>query len=337
LERSFSLWKNSSTPPNARSAAVLTFNPDGSAHLNAGSVEMGQGSKSGLAQIVAERLKMSPARIDVTMDVNTQWSPEHWKTVASGTTFMVGQACLQAADDALRQIKSIAAIALRCPPEDLEVANERVFLRDDPGFYLDFPAIVHGYKYPNGNSIGGQIIGRGSFIMRHLTALDPDTGKGHPGPGWVVGAQAVQVELDTRDFSYRILKAAAVLDAGRVVNPKLARGVVTGGICMGLSMASREAFLFNAQGQVLNANLRVYKLLRYGEQPEYLVDFVETPMLESAYGARGLGEHGLVGAPAALANSLSSAAQVDVGFLPLIPECLWRAKKGVVARDHVRV
>jgi CO/xanthine dehydrogenase Mo-binding subunit len=64
-------------------------------------------------------------------------------------------------------------------------------------------------------------------------------------------------------------------------------------------------------------------LIRYGEQPEYLVDFIETPHLEAPYGLRGIGEHGLIGMPAALANSLSIAAGVELNQLPLTPELIW--------------
>jgi len=69
-------------------------------------------------------------------------------------------------------------------------------------------------------------------------------------------------------------------------------------------------------------------MLRYGEQPvEYLVDFIETPFAEGPYGARGIGEHGIIGMAAALANGLSEAAQVELNELPLIPELIWKTKK----------
>lgn len=319
-------WKNSSTPPNALSAVTLTFDPDGSVNINSGAVEFGQGAKTGLAQIVAERLKMDPSRVRVNLNVNTRFTPEHWKTVASGTTYMAGRALLEASDDAIAQLKSIAAVVLHCPPADLEVAGERVFPRDEPDVGIGFASIAHGYRYPNGNSIGGQIIGRGSFIMRRLSPMDEDTGRGKPGPGWTVGAQAVEVEFDTRDLSYRIAKAASAIDAGRLINPGLARSVVVGGMSMGLSLASSEGFIYDCNGVIQNANLRAYRLMRVSEQPEYLVEFIETPNIEGPYGARGLGEHGILGIPAALANALSSAAGVDLSSFPLTSEAIWKAK-----------
>ncbi|MGE5404343.1 MAG: molybdopterin cofactor-binding domain-containing protein, partial [Candidatus Saccharibacteria bacterium] len=184
-------WKTSDSPVEAFTGVILTFAPDGTINLNCGVVEMGPGSKTTAAQILAEKMQMDVSQIHVEMHVNTRTSPHHWKTVASMSTFMVGRAVLEAAEDAIRQIKSIAGMAMRCSPDDLEVAGGRVFMTSDPDFYLEFPQIVHGFKYPNGNAVGGQVIGRGSFIMHHLTPLDRDTGRGKPGPAWTVGAQAV--------------------------------------------------------------------------------------------------------------------------------------------------
>ncbi len=323
------MWKNSSTPPNAISSAILKFTPDGSLSISCGAVDMGQGAKTGLVQLLAERLRMSPDRITINVSVNTELNPDHWKTVASATTYMAGRAVLNAADDLLAQLKSIAGVVLKCPEADLDVAEEKVFLRDHPEVFVPFRDIVHGYMYPNGNSVGGQIIGRGSFIMRHLTPLDEGTGEGKPGPGWTVGAQGVEVEFDSRDCTYRLLKAVTVIDAGRVINPALARLVVAGGMSMGLSLASREALVVDDEGRVMNPGFRTYQLMRYSEQPEYVVEFVETPNIEGPMGARGLGEHGIIGTPVALANALSSASGVDLNTFPLTPECIWSRRVGL--------
>ena len=321
-------WKTSSSPTDAHSGAIITFNRDGTMNLNVGAVEIGPATKTTMAQILAEKMKMDTRQIHVEMKVNTRTSPHHWKTVASMSTFMVGNAVLDAAEDVIKQLKATGAIGLRCQPEDLEVAQGRVYLREDPETYLEFTKVVHGFKYTNGNTVGQEIIGRGSFVMPYLTPLDPNTGKGKPGPYWTVGAQAVEVEYDETDYTYRLVKAVTVLDAGKVINPKSAQGVVMGGMCMGLGLGSRESFLYSPEGEVLNTSLRTYKPLRYGENPQYLVEFVETPNLAAPYGARGMGEHGILAMSACLANALSSAAEVDLNELPIIPELIWGTKKG---------
>ena len=323
-------WKTSTIDPNAPSGVILTFNRDGSINLMSGVVEIGTGTKTVLAQILAERLKMDVDKIHVRMEVDTQTTPEHWKTVASRGIYMAGRAILEAADDVITQLKNIASIVLRAPIEDMEVAHSRVFLRDDPSMGLHFKDICYGYQYPNGNSIGGQIIGRGNFILRHLTHLDPETGAGKPGPEWTVAAYGVEVEFDRRDYTYQLVKAATVVDIGTVLNRKAALGQVMGAMSMGLAFAGRETFYFDELGRVMNPQLRTYRPLRYGENPEYLVDFVYTPDLQAAYGARGVGEHGLLGMPGALGNALSVASGVSLHHLPLIPELIWKTKEGKV-------
>lgn len=321
-------WKTSTIDTDASSGAIITFNTDGSINLLTGVVEIGTGTKTVLAQILAEKLKMDINNIHVKMDIDTQTTPEHWKTVASRGTFMAGRAVLSAADDVIRQLKAIAACVLRVSSEDLEVGYGNVFLRDDPSVYIPIKEIAYGYKYPNGNAIGGQIIGRGHYILRHLTPLDKETGAGKPGPEWTVCAHAVEVEFDKRDYTYRIIKAVSVIDIGKVLNEKAALGQVMGAMSMGLSFASRETFWFDRFERVLNAQFRTYRPLRFGEHPEYIADFVYTPQIDAPYGSRGVGEHGLIGMPAALANALSTAAEVPLNQLPLLPELIWRTKEG---------
>jgi len=325
-------WKNSSTPLLAGAGAVVIFNSDGSVNLLCGAVELGQGTRTALTQMLAERLRMDERMIHISPEVLTESDPQLWKTVASRSTFLAGNAVLLAADDAIGQLRNIASDVLGRSPAELDVGEGRVYVKTRPDIGIGIDKIAGGYTAPNGNTIGSQVIGRGSYVMHHLTLLDPETGKGNPGPEWTVGAQAVEVVLNTRDYSYRILKAATVVDAGKVINPVFARGQITGGMSMGLSFASREAFAFDPNGSILNAQLRTYKLIRYGEQPTYAVDFVETPHMDAPYGLRGIGEHGLIGMPAALANALSAASGANLNRLPLTPETIWRT-----VHDSVRL
>ena len=320
------LIKTSDTPQNAGAAAILTFNSDGSVNLNCGAVEIGPGMKTTLSQILAEKMRMNINDIFIKMEVDTQSSPLYWKTVASMTTHMVGFAVINAAEDALNQLLQLASIALRCPVSDLEYENKMIYVKHDPSFFITFKDLVQGYKYPDGNSIHGPVIGRGSYVMNHLTILDKETGKGKAGLSWTVGAQAVEIEYDTRQHTYRLLKAATVIDAGKVINPKTARGVITGGMCMGLGLGTCEDFIYDENAITENTSFRTYKMIRYGENPKYLVDFVETPQIDTPYGSRGIGEHGIIGIPAALANAVSLAAQIDVTSLPVTPEYIWREK-----------
>lgn len=321
-------WKTPDSPTDALSGVLLTFNSDGSINLNSGIVEIGPGSKTTLAQILAEKLKMPVDKINVVMNVNTQTSPNHWKTVASMSTYMAGSATLKAAEDLICQLKIAGAASLKCSPEGLDVANMRVFLKEDPTVYVAFKDIIYGIKDTNGNATQGQIFGRGSFIMSHLTHLNAQTGKGKAGPSWTVGAQAVEIEYDKTDCTYRLVKAVTVIDTGKTINPKSAKALVMGGMNMGLGIASREELLYDKDGTLQTTSFRTYKMMRYCENPEYIVDFVETPDLSAPYGARGIAEHGIIGIPAALGNAISLAADIDVNKIPITPEYIWRNKTG---------
>jgi CO/xanthine dehydrogenase Mo-binding subunit len=320
-------WKAPAIPTFTDAAATLSFSEDGGAVLATGVVELGQGTFDGLRLIVAEALGMDLSMVRVLRDADTDRSPHDWTTAASRSLFMAGRAALEAVADAVAQIKRVASAPLRCPEEDLDVCGGRVFLRDEPERGLPLSAVVLGYVYPNGNAIGGPVIGRGRYIARGLSGMDPETGEGRPGLEWTLGAEGVEVELDPRDGAFRVTKAACAMDVGRLIHPALARGQVVGAMGMGIGYATREAFVFDSREGVQNASLRDYKLLRYGEEPEYFVDFVETPQGDGPYGARGLGEQGIIGMPGAIAQAASLAAGVELNELPLSPEYLWRAMR----------
>ncbi|ODU56156.1 MAG: hypothetical protein ABT01_04440 [Clostridium sp. SCN 57-10] len=184
---------------------------------------------------------------------------------------------------------------------------------------------MQGYQSAAGTSIGEPALGRGGFMLKGLSLLDRQTGKGKTGPAWTLGAQVVEVEADLTDFSYRILAASTVMDVGKAINPELMRAVTAGGMSMGISLASREAFSYDRQGKPQTPNLRTYKLLHIGQEPDYRVCFVETPETNSPYGVRSYSEHGIIGIPAALGNALSAAFGKELLFLPLTPENIWSA------------
>ena len=317
-------WKAPAIPTFTDAGAVLYFAEDGSATLGTGVIEIGQGAHEGLRMLVAEALQTDLDRVHVTRAVDTDRSPHDWATAASRSLFMAGRAALDAVADAVAQIKNIAAAPLRCPPEDLEVAGHRVFIRNEPSRFLPLEKVVLGYVYPNGNSIGGPVIGRGWYITPDLTSLDPETGAGKPWLEWTLGAEGVEVEIDPADGTLRVLKAACTMDVGKLVHPALARGQAVGAMAMGIGYSLQEGFVFDARQVVQNGSLRDYKIMRYGEDPEYLVDFVETPQKDGPYGLRGLGEQGIVGMPGCLSQAVSLAIGRQMTALPMTPEAIWR-------------
>lgn len=320
-------WKSENPPTNAVSGALITCNPDGSFNLNTGVVEMGSGGQTQLAQIFAEKLKIDASQVHVAMDVDTRINPEHWKTVASMTAYMAGTAVANAADDIIGQCKHNGALIFECPESEIEVAHSRVYWRKQPERFIAFKDILAGYRTKDGQSIGEPVFGRGGFMFKGLSMLDEVSGKGQPGPSWTVGAQAVEVEVDTRELTYRILSATTVLDIGCAINPEAMRAMVAGGMAMGISLASREAFCYDERGILTKPTLRTYKLLHIGQEPDYRVGFVQTPEDGAPYGVRKYSEHGIIGMPAALGNALAAALNLNISSLPLTPERLWRQQQ----------
>ena len=322
-------WKAPAIPTFTDAGAVLFFADDGSATLTTGVIEIGQGAHEGLRMLVAEALRTDLDHVRVANRVDTDLSPHDWATAASRSLFMAGRAALDAVADAVAQIRRVAAVPLRCDPADLEVAGQRVFIRDEPSRFLPLEKVVLGYVHPNGNAIGGPVIGRGRYIARHLSSIDPETGAGKPWLEWTLGAEGVEVEVDPADGTLRVLAAACAMDVGKVVHPALARGQVVGAMGMGIGYALMEGFVFDARQGVQNGSLRDYKILRYGEDPAYFVDFVETPQGDGPYGLRGLGEQGIVGMPGCLAQAVSLAIGAPMTELPMTPEAIWRKSREV--------
>lgn len=317
-------WKAPAIPTFTDAGAVLFFAEDGSATLSTGIIEIGQGAHEGLRMLVAEALKTDLDHVRVTRHVDTDRSPHDWATAASRSLFMAGRAALDAVADAVAQIKNIAAVPLQRSAKDLEVAGGRVFIRAEPSRFLPLEKVVLGYVHPNGNAIGGPVIGRGWYITPDLSSLDPETGAGKPWLEWTLGAEGVEVEIDPADGAIRVLKAACAMDVGKVVHPALARGQVVGAMGMGIGYSLCEGFVFDVRQVVQNGSLRDYKIMRYGEDPDYVVDFVETPQHDGPYGLRGLGEQGIVGMPGCLAQAVSLAIGRQMTELPMTPEAIWK-------------
>lgn len=310
-------WKPPMIPPNTDAGAIITFNENGSINISVGVVEIGSGTKTGIAQIVASKFKIDISKVNIVSEVITDRSPHDWTTAASRSLVMAGRAVIEACDDAINQIKEVASQVLRCPKEDLDLKDGKVFVIGAEHKYLELKDIVLGYVYPNGNAIGGPIIGRGKYISRFLTDIDKETGKGEPSLEYTMGAEAVEVEVNLRDGNYKILKAVCVIDAGKVINKKLAKNQFIGGIEMAIGFTTTEGFVFDSRERVLNYTLRDFKIPRFGEHPEYLIDFVETPQHDGPYGARGIGEEAILGIPGALSNAISRAIGKEIKRLPI--------------------
>ncbi|MEM4189579.1 MAG: molybdopterin cofactor-binding domain-containing protein, partial [Candidatus Caldarchaeum sp.] len=287
--------------------------------------EIGQGSETALAQIAAEELGVPIEKIKVVPFRHTDVSPYSWQTVASRGLFMDGKAVQMAAKDAKAQILEIASHVLRVPKEDLALENERVFFKGRPELGLELRQVVNGYTYPNGNVVGGPVIGRGFYSATRLTYLDPETGQGLPALKWTFGAHAVEIEVDPDTGMIKVLKLVSAFDIGKAINPLLVLGQIYGGGVQSMSLGILEGYVYDEKGYVLNPNLTDYKIARASDIPvEHEAIIIENPQLDGPFGARGIGELSMLSVEAAIANALYDALGINVNNLPITPENVWK-------------
>jgi CO/xanthine dehydrogenase Mo-binding subunit len=315
------LHKAPAMPPATSSAVLLKFNENGSVDLLTSIIDYGQGTYTAMAQAAAEELKIPLEKVNVPWDSDTAFTPYDWQTVASRGAFMGCRAVIAAAQDALRQIKETASQVLRCSVEDLVCENEMVSLAHRPDIRLAYPDLVMGYVYPNGNAIGGPVIGFGRYIAQGLTHLDPETGQGLPALDWTYGAHGVEIEVDLATGDIKILQLATSLDVGQVLNPQALRGQVIGGVVQGIGSALYEELQFSPQGELLNPGLLDYKIPTARDLPESMQQsYVLTKQPDGPYGARGVAEHPMISVPSAIGNALYDALGLDFFQLPLNAE-----------------
>ena len=319
------LQKAPAMPTWSASSALIKFNEDGTVLITVGGVDMGQGTYTVLKQIAAERLNMPIERVFIAPEVNTNMSPYDWQTVASRMTVICGNAVCEACDDMKDQLMEVAAIALRAARHEIDFGEECLYVKQNPYNKVTFKELGLGYTFENGNAIGGPIIGRGRAIAQGLTFLDAETGQGRPALDWTYGAHGVEIEVDKNTGNVVILNMVSCLDVGQVMNESLVRGQVVGGVLQGLGTTLSEHVKYDKKGRLLTKNMVDYKIPTIKDIPQKMEVFsVETPQLDGPYGARGCGEHPLIGVTAVVANALSSATGVECFEVPLSAEYVYR-------------
>jgi len=310
---------------NAQSGAIVRFNEDGSVTVFTGSVEIGQGVNTVLSQIAAETLSIPVEMVSYSPWVDTDYSPHEWQTVASHTTWAVGNAVRMAAQDALEQIRAAAAQVFGVPPENLETRDGKVYPKGQGHRAISYAKFATGYRLPNGAAVNPPVVGRGSFVPKGLTFPDPATGQGNMAASWTFGCQGAEVEVDLDTGKVSVLRLISAQDAGRIVNPDTARGQVEGAMVMALGATLMEKLHFDPEGRIQNHNLVDYRIITTSDTPQLEVIFIETEDASGPFGARGLGEHGIVAIPAAIANALADALGVEFREIPITSEMVYQA------------
>jgi CO/xanthine dehydrogenase Mo-binding subunit len=320
------MWKAPAMPPNPGSSAVVRFNEDATVSVEVGGQELGQGVFTIAAQIAAETLGVPYDSVTVSSPIDTKYSPYEWQTVASRLTWSLGNAVKAAAEDARIQILETVADHWEEGVDDLTIKDGLVISfkseREQP---LDKMVI---YGLPNEDFEGwkgGPVVGRGHFMPTYVTNLDPETGQGTRAVvHYTVGAQAVDLEVDLETGQLEVLNLASAYDVGRAINPDLIMTQIEGGAVHGMSSAY-EALQFNKDGEVLNPSFVDYRIATIADIPGKIHgDYVETPIEDGPWGARGVGEHVMVQTAPAIANALYDAVGIRFSDLPLSADKIYR-------------
>jgi CO/xanthine dehydrogenase Mo-binding subunit len=302
------------------SSMTLHANLDGTITMLTGTAEIGQGSDTTLSQIVAEELGVPLSSI-VLAPKDTAAVPYEGGSSASRVMYLSGNSARSAAREMAQRFRELAAGMLEAAPDDIELAEGKAWVRGTPERAVTYAAIVlHAV-----NDLGFQPIATGTF-RRPILKLD-EHGQGAPFPAFVFATQVAEVEVDTETGKVRVLKIWAAHDVGKAINPLIVEGQIEGALAQGIGYALMEEILTD-RGVTLNPSLADYHIPSAVDMPPIETHIVEVPEPTGAYGAKGVGEPGLVPTAAAIANAIHDATGVRMTRLPMLPERVLEALTG---------
>ena len=285
------------------SVAIVNLYGDGSCGLYIGTVDMGQGSDTVMAQIAGEVLNMDATSIRV-IHPDTDVTPYDMGTLGSRSTFHMGTAVRLAAEDAKAKIEDLARELGVPPGSNIPLAE---LLRRKYGMQA------------------GNIIGTASFIPAYEKP-DSTTGQSRLAtPFWGVGASCAEVEVDMETGHFTVTKLVNVADVGTPLNPKLVEQQLSGAGIMQYGFTTTENMIFK-DGQLTNGSLADYKIPSLLDMPEtYINETVQSTQPDGPFGAKGAGESTTIALSPAIGNAIADAIGVHILDLPITPEAVYRA------------
>jgi aldehyde oxidoreductase len=288
----------------------IGINAQGKLMLHQGATDIGQGSNTVIAQIAADGLGLPLACISL-IGPDTALTPDAGKTSASRQTFVTGRAALAAGRSLRAKVLRLAnagdGAAIALEHGHLVVKEGHVRRKID---LLELPRDAFGYA-----------ISAEETYDPPTTALDAE-GQGAPYAVYGYGAQMVELAVDTRLGTVKLIKITAAHDLGRAINPQLAEGQIEGGIAQGIGMALMEEYL---PGRT--ENLHDYLIPTTGDVPPIESILIEVPDPEGPMGAKGLGEHVLIPTAPAILNAIRHSTGAVITKLPALPHRVLEAIK----------
>ena len=184
--------------------------------------------------------------------------------------------------------------------------------------------LARGYITSDGITVGE--LAQSVSDARLPRYSDPNaSGQGNLGVSYTFGAQAAEIRIDKKSGKIFVDHFASAFDVGQVINPLQIRGGVMGGVLIGIGATLYEKIQFDEQGRITNPQLYDYHLPTYRDAPRQTVEFVETPDQIGPFGARGIGEHPVIGPAPAILNAIYDAIGVDFFELPVTPDQIKKA------------
>lgn len=298
--------------------ATARLEADGTATAAIGTQSNGQGHETSYAQVVADRLGLTPAQVRI-VQADTNLLPNGNGHGGARSLHLGGGALTLALDALLAKARAIAAHLLQADEAMLDFADGRFSMLGSDRF-IELSAIALAAQdpasLPDGMSPG-------------LTADGHNTSDLVTFPN---GCQAAEVEIDLETGVARLTRYTAVDDYGRLVNPRLTEGQVQGGLAQGIGQALLEDIVYHPEdGQLLSGSLMDYALPRADDLPAIDVVLAGTPTASNALGVKGSGQAGAIAAPQTVMNAIADALSLmgaKVPDMPATPEKLWRALRG---------
>ncbi|MCD6041397.1 MAG: xanthine dehydrogenase family protein [Burkholderiales bacterium] len=303
---------------SAQDGATLRFEPTGMVTVMCSVTEQGQGTEGIFAQIAASAVGVSIEKVKVITG-DTGVTPYGGGTWASRGAGIGGEAVLQAGRALRSNMLDVAAAILKMDKHELDIQENNVvsLLTREAKLPLSELGRV-AYFRPDTLPMDFQ---SELTVTRHYTPRQY-------GFTFTNGIQASYVEVDTDTGFVKLLKHWCVEDSGTIINPMLVDEQIRGGVVQGIGAALYEECLYGPDGQLLNGNMADYLVPMSGEMPDIVCAHIETPTLQSQLGAKGVGEAGTAGAPAAVMNAINDALlplNARVTAMPFTPERILKA------------
>ncbi|MBL7213027.1 MAG: xanthine dehydrogenase family protein molybdopterin-binding subunit [Desulfobacteraceae bacterium] len=324
---------------------VMKLDDFGHVSVFTGGVEMGQGFNAALMLASAEALGVTPDRVTIVSG-DTATCPWDVGTHASRGAFTSCNAAIMAAEKARKKIFDLCSELFMdrvqanlkkrqekdpdfeipdldyerlFDPSELELRENHVFLREEPDNSLLRVRLDEILRAAHHKEQGRMVVSE-AFYDPPNQMVDSRTGRGNLSATYIFGTQGAEVEVDLETGKVKILRFVAAHDVGKVISKQTVKGQIYGGIAQGLGYALSEEYKTH-NGRNLNPNFLDYKIFSAPDMDFPIhIECIETDDKEGPFGAKGVGEPGLVPTAPAIANAIYDAIGVRIRDLPITPE-----------------